>query len=60
MLQLYFTGTPSPFTHTRAVPPRATSRNSVGASLAAEVERERERQATTAANPWWRRWRRGR
>jgi hypothetical protein len=34
--------------------------NSVGASVAAEVERERERRQSTAASPWWRRWRRGR
>jgi hypothetical protein len=34
--------------------------NSVGASVAAEVERERERRAATTASPWWRRWRRGR
>jgi hypothetical protein len=34
--------------------------NSLGATVAAEVERERERQASTAGGPWWRRWRRGR
>jgi hypothetical protein len=34
--------------------------NSVGASVAAEVEQERERRQSTAASPWWRRWRRGR
>jgi hypothetical protein len=32
----------------------------VGPTLAAEVERERERRAATATSPWWRRWRRGR